>query len=179
MTAKFYAFVADLKDLCVKHGVQLSTTMYDSIVVNDLADGDPVLYGGDDSVVDRTTCLDFRGARDLVLDALGQRMVDQIEADSDATTSRMATLMREKGLQVDMSKVRWVAEHICGDTPPEPSPPAPEPTARTLRGVPGHLLFQLLRNRGLEGSVEMQIGATYTVEGQFTPDELALLGVKP
>lgn len=50
---KFDAFVTALMQMCIEHGVQLSTTTYDLIEVRDIDDDGPI-YGGVDSLVNMT-----------------------------------------------------------------------------------------------------------------------------
>lgn len=47
MTTKYDNFVLALRELCVAHKVQLSTSGYDAIQVWNLNEGDDPLYGGD------------------------------------------------------------------------------------------------------------------------------------
>lgn len=56
MSKKYEAFVAALTELCKTHGVQISTSGYDAITVNDLPSegriGDEPIYL--DNIADRT-----------------------------------------------------------------------------------------------------------------------------
>lgn len=53
VTSKFDAFVSALQQVCIEHGVQLSTSSYDLIEVRDI-DSDGPIYGGADSIVNLT-----------------------------------------------------------------------------------------------------------------------------